>query len=150
MFRKSIASLLSAALIATSFTTVPARADEDVIKVLGGLVALGLIAKSIERNRDRDRDKRRKAGTIRPYTAHPHVGTPGPKLRPRRLVKIAPERCLQNTWTHRGTRPVYAARCMKHYSRAQLPHNCLRENQTLSGPRYYYTPRCLQDHGWRT
>jgi hypothetical protein len=151
MFRRSIATLLSAALVATSVSTAPARADEDVIKVLGGLVALGIIAKAIDDRNDRKKRQRAATGKIQPYkVTRPHVGTIGPKLRPRRLVKIAPEQCLQNTWTHQGPRPVYAARCMKHYSRAQLPHSCLRENQTLSGPRYYYTPRCLHEHGWRT
>lgn len=139
MTRKLIATVLSAALIATSFTTAPARADEDVAKVLGGLVVLGLIAKAIDDRNDR---KRKATGHVTyPPVAKPH--------RPHRPVKVAPRECLRETWTHRGYRDVYSARCLKRHSRVQLPQSCLRQNHTNSGPRFFYTPYCLRKQGWR-
>jgi hypothetical protein len=142
MPRKFLATLLSAAIVATTATTAPARADEDVAKVLGGLLVLGVIAKAIDDRNDR---KRRKATG---HVAKPHVA-PRPHVQPRRHAKIASRQCLTETWTHRGPRQVYAARCLQSSVRAQLPHNCLRKNHNHSGPRYYYGRRCLQHYGWR-
>ena len=147
MFRRSIATLLSAALVATSVSTAPARADEDVAKVLGGLVVLGLIAKAIDDRNDRKRDVRHSGTIVHPPVVH---RDPGLRRHPiKRHRKIAPQRCLRETWTHRGTRTVYGARCMQRFSQAQLPHRCLRENQTRSGPRYFYTRNCLSQYGWK-
>ncbi len=155
MKRRLIATVLSLALAATSFTTAPARADEDLAKIVGGLVVLGVIAKAIER--DRERDKKREAARV----SRNHV-QPAPIIRRhndrrhgykrpehRRHAKIAPQRCLSHAWTYRGKQPVFEARCMKRHTRAQLPQDCLRQNRTLHGPRYFYSPRCLRHDGWR-
>jgi len=120
MRRPFLASILSIALVATSFTAVPARADDDVLKTIAGLAAIGILVKVAKDKRDRDR-----------------------------RTKVAPQRCVRDQWTHRGTRQVYGARCMQRHARAQLPQTCLRQNQTNSGPRYFYAPRCLRQQGWR-
>lgn len=138
MRKQFTAMVVSAALAATSFTATPARADEDVFKVLGGLVVLGILANQIEKNKDR-RDARQ---TTRNTTVYTRPVAP-------KVVKRAPSRCVREQWTHRGTREVYGARCMQRHARTQLPQACLRQNQTNSGPRYFYAPRCLRQNGWR-
>ncbi|MEP3344929.1 MAG: hypothetical protein ABJN34_14755 [Litoreibacter sp.] len=44
MTRQFIAALLSLSLGFSAMTTAPARADEDVVKVIAGLALLGVIA----------------------------------------------------------------------------------------------------------
>lgn len=148
MFKKYTASLLSAAIVATSLTTAPARADSDVAKVLGGLVIIGALAKALDDKNDRNRH--RSTGTI----VKPHVSSRSRihtqrTHRSHRGAKIANRRCLSQTWTHRGARQVYGARCLQGSVRAQLPQNCLRKNHTNNGPRHFYGRECLIQHGWR-
>ncbi|MEM9585034.1 MAG: hypothetical protein AAGA08_18140 [Pseudomonadota bacterium] len=146
MRRTFIASVLSIALAATSFTAAPARADEDVFKVIAGLVVIGALAKAA-----RDHEKRKAARVSRshqqPVYQKPH--RPHKVHRPHRSAKVAPQRCLRDQWTHRGERQVYGARCTQRHANANLPQNCLRQAKTNSGPRFFYTKRCLRDHGWR-
>ncbi len=129
---------LSLTIFLTSLTatTAPARADEDVGKILAGLALLGIIAAVI------DDDNEPVARTHRPHR---------PAVTPRHVQKrkVAPARCLREQWTHRGVREVYAARCMRNVAKFAPPRNCLREARTNSGPRRFYTKRCLRKHGWR-
>ena len=142
MRKQFVATLVSAALAATSFTATPARADEDVLKVLGGLVVLGVIANQIDKRNDR------KAAQQRARNTTIHTPRYAPSVKTSR-IKRAPSRCVREQWTHRGIREVYGARCMQTHAKAQLPQACLRQNQTNSGPRYFYAPRCLRQNGWR-
>lgn len=150
MRRPFIASILSIALVATSFTTAPARADEDVFKVIAGLAVIGALANAANKSRDRKRERaaqvNRQAQQPTPlYQNNRQVN----RIKRIKRAKVAPQRCASDQWTHRGTRQVYGARCMQRHARAQLPQSCLRQNQTNSGPRYFYTPRCLRQQGWR-
>lgn len=145
-----IASILSIALAATSVTATPARADEDVAKVIAGLALLGIIASASKKDRRHDpapvarRGHKDPAPVIRRSPRHKDVSRDR-----RRAVKIAPRQCLRNQWTHRGERNVYSARCLQQSVRANLPQSCLREARGTKGPRYFYTQRCLKGHGWR-
>jgi len=162
MRRPFLASILSIALVATSFTAVPARADDDVLKTIAGLAAIGILVKVAKDKRDRDRERARTAQVNRSINAQVHNqptilsnrNAQRHKNRhanrhTQRRTKVAPQRCVRDQWTHRGTRQVYGARCMQRHARAQLPQTCLRQNQTNSGPRYFYAPRCLRQQGWR-
>lgn len=148
MKRTFIASVLSFALVATSFTAAPARADEDVLKVIAGLVVLGAIAKAVDDRKDR-KAARVARSHQQPAYQQPRKHRHQKVLRQQRRAKAAPQHCLRNQWTHRGERQVYGARCMQKNARAQLPQNCLRQAKTNSGPRYFYTKRCLSNNGWR-
>ncbi len=147
MRRPILASILSIALVATSFTAAPARADEDVFKVIAGLVVIGALANAANKKRDRERAR---AAQVNRRVEHP---TPlyQKNRRATRIdrARVAPQRCIREQWTHRGNRQVYGARCMQRHAQAQLPQTCLRQNQTNSGPRYFYAPRCLRQQGWR-
>lgn len=150
MRRSFIASILSIALAATSFTTAPARADEDVFKVIAGLVVIGALANAANKSRDRQRERAAQVNRSVEQPA-PYYQNKRKANRVKRInrAKVAPQRCARDQWTHRGTRQVYGARCMQRHARAQLPQTCLRQNQTNSGPRYFYAPRCLRQQGWR-
>jgi len=139
MTRTVTALALSLSIFMTSLaaTAAPARADsEDVAKVLTGLAVLGIIAAAI--------DKRNEKKATRTQTHRPVVAP-----RPVPVRKVAPRRCLREQWTHRGTRLVYGAKCMKRHANANPPRTCLREADINNGPRYFYTKRCLRKRGWR-
>ncbi len=138
MKRTMIASVLSIALAATSFTAAPARADEDVFKVIAGLVVLGALANAAKRSNHSEATVGRQ---------HPQPIYRAPK--PPRHSKVAPRHCLTNQWTHRGNRQVYSASCAQKHTRARLPQSCLRQAKQNSGPRYFYTKKCLSQKGWR-
>lgn len=148
MKRTILASVVSLALAATSVSTTPARADEDVLKVIAGLVVLGTIANAVKHRNER-KAARVSRNHQQPVYQDPHHHRQHKVHRQHRRAKAAPQRCLRDQWTHRGERQVYGARCMQKHARAQLPQNCLRQARTNSGPRYFYTKRCLRNHGWR-
>jgi hypothetical protein len=141
MTKNLMAMVLSASLALTSITATPARADEDVGKVLAGIAALVILGAAANKQKHRNENKR--------ASRHVPVETwaPAPKLR--KQVKRAPQRCLRDQWTHRGNRQVYGARCMNRHSNAQLPNRCLRQADVNQGPRRFYTKRCLRKNGWR-
>lgn len=151
MTKKILAMVLSTSLALTSITVTPARADDDVGKVLAGLAALLVIGAAVNKNKHR----REQQETTRQTTTH--TWSPQPKYKepkhtkPKRhaRTKAAPQRCLRNQWTHRGNRQVYGARCMNRHAEAQLPLRCLREAEVNQGPRRFYTKRCLRKNGWR-
>lgn len=143
MTRQFIAALLSLSIGLTAMTTAPARADDDVAKILAGIAVIGILSQVLK---DDDKGRvvtRSNQGT---WNGNKH-GTV--KKRPRHVVKKAPRRCLRQQWTHRGNRDVYGARCMKQNAGHALPRNCLRRIETRNGPRAFYAPNCLRREGWR-
>ena len=144
MSKKFLAMMLSVSLALTSVTVTPARADDDVGKVIAGLAALLAIGVVVNKNKHRRENQR--------VTRQNHTDTWAPERKSRRHVKHvkkAPQRCLRNQWTHRGNREVYGARCMQRHANAQLPNRCLRHADVNQGPRRFYTKRCLRKTGWR-
>lgn len=139
MTRQFLAALLSLSLGLTAMTTAPARADEDVAKVLAGLAVIGILSQVLK-NDDHDGRVVSRNPVGAPKVHRPH--------KPRR-AKVAPRRCIREQWTHRGTRDVYGARCMKRHAKVSPPRNCLRRVETRNGVRKFYAPRCLRKNGWR-
>lgn len=143
MTRQFIAALLGLSLGLTAITTAPARADEDVAKVLAGLAVIGILSKVLKDN-DKDRVVARSDQSIWKGTKHDTRRIP-----PRHKYKRAPRRCIREQWTHRGVRDVYGARCMKRHAQYAPPRQCLRRVETRTGVRKFYAPRCLRKNGWR-
>lgn len=137
MTRQFIAALLSLSLGFSAMTTAPARADEDVVKVIAGLALLGILA-NVAKNNNRE--------VVAQQSHRPRHTQP---TRPRHVKKVAPRRCLREQWTHRGVREVYGARCMKNNARHALPRNCKRTIDTRNGVRKFYAPNCLRKNGWK-
>lgn len=145
MIRTMIASALSAALLITPVAVTPAHADEDVLKVLGGIAALVILNDVVN-----DRQDRKVATRQATHRQSIHrQSTRRQVFRHKRHSRIAPRHCLRNVWTHRGTRQVYGARCMQRSVQFALPSNCLRSARFNNGPSRFYSQRCLRQNGWR-
>lgn len=149
MTRQFIAALLSLSLGFSAMTTAPARADEDVIKVIAGLALLGILVNAANKNKNREvavEQPRNQRYTQRAPLRRVERHTRHTPQRP--VEKIAPRRCLREQWTHRGQRKVYDALCMKNNTRYALPLNCIRTIDTRKGVRKFYAPQCLRGNGW--
>ncbi|MFY0693268.1 MAG: hypothetical protein JXR14_15255 [Paracoccaceae bacterium] len=144
MTRTVLATILAAALGLATFGTAPARADEDVAKVLAGIATIFILSKALDN--DDPPATRRYSYRPRAYDERGLIN----RHKAKRFYKVAPRRCLREQWTHRGVREVYAARCLRREARVAPPAKCRREARTNSGPRVFYTPRCLRKYGWRT
>ncbi|MEM9433626.1 MAG: hypothetical protein AAGA12_06860 [Pseudomonadota bacterium] len=152
----AVATVLSMALALTSFSTVPARADEDVLKVLGGIAGLVILNEIVKKNREPNtqvvtgataprlsinRQASNTRSLYRPYKKKRVV---------RKVNRVAPRQCLYNQWTYRGTIRVYDASCVRSFARVSGPRDCLREIRTRSGTRQFFTGTCLRQKGWTT
>lgn len=174
---KRLTTTLSAAAVALAglvAAPAPARADEeDLIKLLLGAAAVGLIV--TEANR-------RGAFTSRaappPFQGFPQQGfvPPGHRSPPglgngrrddwrddwrdgnrdgNRDVRlgrdrVVPASCLFDLPGHYGPRPVVGARCVQGWDkRAAMPPACLFEARTGRGERQVYGLECLRDRGYR-
>lgn len=144
MTRTVLATIIAAALGLATLGAAPARADEDVAKVLAGIATIFILSKALD-NDDAPATRQYR------YQNRPR-GERGLiyRKKPKRFYKVAPRRCLREQWTHRGVREVYGARCLQREARIRPPANCRREARTNRGPRVFYTPRCLRKYGWRT
>lgn len=74
------------------------------------------------------------------------------RVRHRILATPIPARCERFLTTNRGTRSVYAARCLsRHYAYAdRLPENCKLKVRTGNDRiRSVYGARCLRRNGWQ-
>lgn len=148
MTRKFIAALLSLSLATTAMTTAPARADEDVAKILAGLAVIGILSQVMKDKKEQPVVTQHQS---RPRDVYPRHRDPnrGARSRHPRDAKVAPQRCLVNQWTHRGNISVYGARCMEQNASARLPRSCERSVETRKGTRRFYSPQCLRQKGWR-
>ncbi len=139
---RPIARTLTAALLALGLglggvtaSATPARANNDeVVAIIGGLIALYAIGQAIQ-NQNRS-ENRGRASTHRPH-------------RPQPLV--APARCFIEGQDRNGYYRGYVRRCMQNNVArpAALPQQCLRRVETHRGPRMIYRGRCLAQNGWQ-
>lgn len=170
MIKGLTALALGAAIAFTPVTAAPARADtDDVIGIVLGLAALGIVGKAIaDRNKDDDRKKvttRRQVNQI--YThrhsglgyhrhdasrPHRHGGNSN-GLRPNQFTSRwqLPDRCYRTVRTDDRVFRGYGRRCLsKHYDYfTTLPRNCSRELYDRNGNRKnIFTQRCLRRSGY--
>lgn len=150
--------LLTASVIIVGLALKPAPAAagrDDVVGVIAGLIALGVVAaaindaqsspaqpvkpKSVARKPAKD-----PLGDLRPLSRADHFG--GPKGR-----YVLPRRCLARYQSSDGRTPALGKRCLqRHYPRvAELPARCERRARTEKGPRVVYAPQCLRRAGYR-
>jgi len=164
-------SFTAAALTAFSIalTPAPAAADNnDIAKVLGGLVVLGIIAKTVDDRRDRQQAARAQAqrntntwGSIDNRRSNRVIDGEVRRIDPNRATRQGnqaffrdqplPDRCLRLVDTDRRDRLAYSKRCLtnRYEFSAQLPGFCQRDIRTSSGLRTVYGARCLARDGWR-
>lgn len=130
-------------------------ANENIAGWIAGAVALGLIAKAIEDDRQRDRDRRRAAAQVAPPVQTPGAGhdplytpvVPDRVRDPRPL----PAACLTTYRVAGGTVDYLPAACLdRSYRDADLlPASCRQTIRTPDGNAAVYVPGCLTDRGFR-
>ncbi len=162
--------LLTTSILALALATAnvaPAQADnKDLAKVILGIAAVAIIAKTIDDRKDRraapvptvgasrlgsveqsyGRDGRRVIdGHVRPYDKG------GPKAGRGYKKQPLPRACLRVIETERRDRLAYGSRCLqRNYKFAsRLPDRCETAVRTNRGVRTFYGARCLDREGWR-
>lgn len=143
--RKFIAFVLCLSLAITGFSAAPARAGDDVAKVLAGLAALAIIGAAIN---DR-RDERKAHVTRRPAYTPPPAYQPRP-LPPRVARYDLPGKCRREFRGYSG-RNLMGARCLQRNYRfsAGLPQQCRVTFWNNGRNTAAYKPRCLKRQGYR-
>ncbi|WP_224825057.1 hypothetical protein [Cognatishimia sp. MH4019] len=146
MTKGLIASVLAAALALTSLPTAPARADDELAKILAAGTVLFIIGKAIENeNKSKKRTKQ----------VHHHHYKPKAKKkkhvhqRPHQSARL-PGYCLTRVRTWEGPRKILSGRCLRrNYDYVDsLPRKCRRQVETYEGVRRGWGPGCLRKQGY--
>ncbi|WP_458792053.1 hypothetical protein [Yoonia sp. MH D7] len=146
MFKTLIAGIAAASL--TLGAVSPAQAgrlnDEQVGKILLGVVATAAVASIISNKRKQDAAP---APTPRPR-AEPQRGRTPTHLANR--AQTLPRQCLENVNTRHGTVPIFTRDCLRTNYRAvnALPRNCQVRLATRHGARNGFDQYCLRDAGY--
>ena len=157
--RKFIALIVAVSIAITGFSAAPARADEDVAKILGGLALLGILGAAIKHSRDNDRDvthnyspppHNHSYGGPRHYS-HNRPGGHVKPLPPHVRRYDLPSQCLTYFPRYSRKQALVGKGCLERsygYSKA-LPQSC--RVTFWNGKRYRtgYKPDCLNSHGYR-
>ncbi|MGA9254699.1 MAG: hypothetical protein WBV71_19920 [Roseobacter sp.] len=161
MSRKFIAIVASAALLITAVGNAPARADEDLARLLATVVGVAIVGAVISNKLDDDKDKddrvsRRSTdrdGITRQATPR------GDVIRraetgafPRRTNRqLLPGACLQSFDTRDGRYRVFGKKCLQQNYRftSDLPRACKVKFRANGKKRNGYGARCLRRSGYQ-
>ena len=163
MFKTFTAGLLAVSLTFTSATSTQANglSEDDIGKLLFGLVATAAIASAIKNNRDDDRARvtiqqkprvhvqrqhQPRAHAPRQHQPRGHV-----RGNHRRAVPAPlPLACMREVQTRNGIRRIFGQRCLNNnYAQAhRLPRECAVRFNTNRGQRTGYAARCLRNNGY--
>ncbi|MFT4784068.1 MAG: hypothetical protein ACI9IV_001811 [Paracoccaceae bacterium] len=147
MFKMFTASALCAALALTS-TTSTAQAQssqDDLARLLFGVAALAIIAKSIDSKKDSNRSYRQA-----PVVTPRHYNNRDTRQNTRKNTSSVPASCERNVRTDRGTRTVFSVPCLNRAGvQARLPQKCLVDLQQRNRTVDAYAKRCLIRNGVR-
>lgn len=147
---RSITATAAAAAIAVTAVTAsaaPARAStDDLLKLLAGAAAVGIIATGLERS---SRAKPRDHGRIDPAPRNRGKGH-GTRGRHRSTTAI-PQHCQLRTRGNRHGDSYYAARCLRAagLTSRTLPRQCETRMRSRNGHVQVYSGRCLRNAGFR-
>ena len=117
-------------------------------EVIGGLLALGILAAIIDGQRDREPDVVYKTPPRQQYVNPVRPIKPvAPKAANRRVL---PGNCFRVIERGSATLNVLGQRCLnRNYKHAgSLPRTCLTRVQTKNGVYAGYRPSCLRDRGY--
>ena len=142
---------LAAAVALTGFATAPAHADSrDVARALAGVAAVAIIAKAIDNNKKKDRDRL----TSRNYNNYNYNDGYYGQARPlpaRVARKALPQSCVMRAEDRRGRDVrVLDRRCLDSNFRyaSSLPRSCAVDIRTNRGKRAAYDANCLSRQGY--
>ena len=147
--RLRAAALAGAVAIAGAAAPAPASAlDRDALRVIAGLIALGVVAKVVDDRLDRRRDEARERERSRDdrFAGHRPAVAPD-RHRPR--AGALPAACLRDVVISRGVDRVVGAGCLSRRGvRAALPSRCATRVHAGGRERRAYGARCLRDAGF--
>ncbi|MEK6217479.1 MAG: hypothetical protein N2B03_09735 [Boseongicola sp.] len=157
------ATIAVLAIAGSLVAPAPARADgDDIAKAIAGIAAIAIIAKALDRRKDRDNLTTigsRRLGSVERYdgrrtidgTIRRYDNKRGPKARRGYKKHALPRSCLRVVDTSRGDRLVYGARCVNRNFKfaSKLPERCETAVRTGRGYRTVYGARCLRRDGWK-
>ncbi|WP_284165130.1 hypothetical protein [Frigidibacter sp. SD6-1] len=141
--KRQMISLAAAAAVALSGMAAPARAeDKDVLKLLLGAAAVGLLINEINKNKK-----------TAPVARSPYPeGDPWqkPDSWKRKKAHYIPSECVMDVTIGGRLREVVSARCLKEFGLARkVPAECSFDIRTSVGTRTVYGPQCLRENGYR-
>ena len=171
MFKTITAGLVALSLTFTSATPVQANGltEDDIGKLLFGLVATAAIASAIKSNRNDDRDRAtvQQRPRITVQTHQPRANTRrhnpradnhrgqsrGHSLRDNRRAGVPaplPRACMRILENRYGTQRIFGQRCLErtYAQAAYLPRSCAVRFNTHRGQRHGYDARCLRNNGY--
>ncbi|MVO16452.1 hypothetical protein [Parasedimentitalea huanghaiensis] len=145
LHRKFIAFVLATSIAITGFSAAPARADENVAKILTGLAVLGIIGVAINKDRKRNR-------TVTRTIVDPEPVYPKPRPLPPRVSRYdLPAHCLRFFPAYKDGRNLMGQKCLRknyHHSKA-LPQHCRVTFWNGRRHKNAYRPHCLRQKGYR-
>jgi len=157
MHRKFIALILSAATAVATLSPAPARANEDIGKVLAGLAALAIIGAALNDARDdtppvvhRHRYPYPTGPVVRPHDRRPAPVSPRPL--PSGVTRYdLPQQCLRKFDAYRGNTRLFGLNCLQRNYRHvnQLPYACRVQFGNGRQGHVGYEPVCLRERGYR-
>jgi hypothetical protein len=154
MFKTMTAALTAIALTVGTAAPVQARglSEDDIGKLLFGLVAAATLNAAINNRSDRNRQSQAPQETHRPTPGRELFEAPQARRHQgHRADRILPRSCLRQIETRYGNQRMFTRRCLTRNNifASQLPQSCGVRVFSVNGPRRGYDPQCLRDHGFR-
>lgn len=150
MFKTLVAGVTAISLTLASAQPAQARglSEDDVGKLLFGLVAALAVGAAIKDHNDRPRESTNQhAQRSHDYgDRHSNAGRTH-----RSNPAVLPRECLRRVSTNFGEHRVFGRRCLRNnynYT-ADLPRQCAVRLYTDRGPVRGFDPRCLREQGFR-
>ncbi len=158
-------SIIAGITAVTLSLGVPAQAngfsEEDLGKLLFGIVAAATVAQAIKNNRAEDTTPYA-AQTVTPRHPRGHVtngqgqnghvrGGQGYGLSEWRRASILPSQCVKSFRTRNGPVQMLTRACIarNYHQRVSFPQRCERDVMTHRGFRSGWTVQCMRDNGFR-
>lgn len=142
--KRQMISLAAAAALALSGMAAPVEAkDKDVLKLLLGAAAVGLLINQL--------NKAQAAPVARnPYPYPDYDWTYRGDDRKYKRSHFIPSECVMDVTVGGRLREVVSARCLKEFGLAhKIPARCGFDIRTSVGTRMVYGPQCLRESGYR-
>ncbi|APX89765.1 hypothetical protein BV394_08585 [Brevirhabdus pacifica] len=149
-------------LMIGGLTPAPARANHEISRAILGAAAVGLLIKSYEDKRSREKARARAAAQAASRANHSHTRIPAGAAR---AGRDDPRQCLRQRWTPDGWVSYKDQKCLRELDRRrqqthdravrhvprsrEKPRECLRKRWTNSGWEEFWSTSCLRDHGYR-
>ena len=123
-------------LAATAMPSHAEKRDNDLAKIIAGALVIGLIAKTIDDNKDRNKPK-------------PHHPQPQPYPEPSYLPRV-PSVCAISIDSNSGDAvTIYSQKCLRREGFDYRLPNCARDVRIYGEADRVYSAQCLRDAGFR-